>query len=53
MTDAEIVKLLQLYFREFVRCPVCGGVDTQIVSEKRFRFLVCEVCGAKSSIRKI
>jgi translation initiation factor 2 subunit 2 len=53
MTDAEIVKLLQLYFREFVRCPVCGGVDTQIVSEKKFRFLVCEVCGAKSSIRKI
>ncbi|MEM2040680.1 MAG: hypothetical protein QXI52_02030 [Nitrososphaerota archaeon] len=53
MTDAEIARLLQLYFREFVRCPVCGGVDTEITSEKRFRFLVCEVCGAKSSIRKI
>lgn len=53
MTDAEIARLLQLYFREFVRCPVCGGVDTGITSEKRFRFLVCEVCGAKSSIRKI
>lgn len=53
MADAEIARLLQLYFREFVRCPVCGGVDTQITSEKRFRFLICEVCGAKSSIRKI
>lgn len=53
MTDAEIARLLQLYFREFVRCPVCGGVDTVIISEKRLRFLICEVCGAKSSIRKI
>ncbi|MEM1676535.1 MAG: hypothetical protein QW095_01640 [Nitrososphaerota archaeon] len=39
--------------KEFVKCPVCGGLDTKIVAEKRFRFLLCEVCGAKSSIRKI
>ncbi|MEM0444969.1 MAG: translation initiation factor IF-2 subunit beta [Nitrososphaerota archaeon] len=51
--DEELVKLLQLYFREFVKCPVCGGIDTKIISEKRFRFLACEICGAKTSIRKI
>jgi len=51
--DEELRRILQLYFKEFVKCPVCGGIDTKIVSEKRFRFLVCEICGAKSPIRKI
>ncbi|MCS7142599.1 MAG: hypothetical protein NZ920_02210 [Aigarchaeota archaeon] len=49
----EVAKLLQMYFREFVKCPVCEGVDTAIVSEKRFRFITCEVCGAKNPVRKI
>ncbi|MCS7145227.1 MAG: translation initiation factor IF-2 subunit beta [Aigarchaeota archaeon] len=53
VSDEELGKLLQLYFKEFVKCPVCGGIDTKIVSEKRFRFLVCEICGAKTPIRKI
>lgn len=53
VSDEELVKLLQLYFKEFVKCPVCGGIDTKIVSEKRFRFLACEICGAKTPIRKI
>jgi len=53
LTNEEFRKLLELYVKEFVKCPVCGGLDTKIVAEKRFRFLVCEVCGAKSSIRKI
>jgi len=53
LTNEELARMLQIYHREFVKCPVCGGVDTRIVSEKRFRFLVCEVCGAKSPVRKI
>ncbi|MCL7389060.1 MAG: hypothetical protein LZ173_03885 [Thaumarchaeota archaeon] len=42
-----------MYVKEFVKCPICGGLDTKIIAEKRFRFLLCEVCGAKSSVRKI
>ncbi|MEM1583285.1 MAG: translation initiation factor IF-2 subunit beta [Nitrososphaerota archaeon] len=53
VTNEELRKLLELYVKEFVKCPVCGGLDTRIVAEKRFRFLLCEVCGAKSAIRKI
>ncbi|MEM0079442.1 MAG: translation initiation factor IF-2 subunit beta [Nitrososphaerota archaeon] len=53
LSNEEFRKLLGLYVKEFVKCPVCGGLDTKIVAEKRFRFLLCEVCGAKSSIRKI
>ncbi len=51
--EQELGRLLQLYFREFVKCPVCGGIDTQIVAEKRFRFLVCEACGARTPVRKV
>lgn len=53
LTNEELRRLLELYVKEFVKCPVCGGLDTKIVAEKRFRFLLCEVCGAKSPVRKI
>ena len=46
-------RLVQRYVEEFVTCPVCKGPDTKIVKEKRFSFLQCEACGAKSSVRTI
>lgn len=53
ISGEELKRLTELYIKEFIRCPVCLGIDTHIVAEKRFRFLQCDVCGAKSSIRKI
>ncbi|MGB9854001.1 MAG: translation initiation factor IF-2 subunit beta [Candidatus Bathyarchaeales archaeon] len=46
-------KLLQRYMETFVVCPVCKRPDTKIVKEKRLSFLVCEACGAKSSVRHL
>ena len=46
-------RLVQRYVDEFVTCPVCKGPDTKMVKEKRFWFLQCEACGAKSSVRII
>ncbi len=45
--------LVQHYAQDFVVCPVCRRPDTKIVKEKRFSFLTCEACGAKSSVRTI
>jgi len=45
--------LIRRYAEEFVVCPVCKRPDTKIVKEKRFSFLSCDACGAKSSIRTI
>jgi len=45
--------LVQHYAQEFVVCPVCKRPDTKIVKEKRFSFLTCDACGAKSSIRAL
>ncbi len=53
LSNEELRKLIELYVREFVKCPICGGLDTKIISERRLRFLVCEICGAKSSVRKL
>lgn len=46
-------RLLQRYMEQFVICPVCKRPDTKVVKEKRLSFLVCEACGAKSSIRQL
>jgi translation initiation factor 2 subunit 2 len=46
-------RLIERYTNEFVTCPVCKRPDTKIVKERRFYFLVCEACGARSSIRSV
>ena len=46
-------RLIQRYMEQFVTCPVCKRPDTKIVKEKRLSFLVCEACGAKSSVRQL
>jgi translation initiation factor 2 subunit 2 len=46
-------RLLQRYMESFVTCPVCKRPDTKIVKEKRLSFLVCNACGARSSIKQL
>jgi translation initiation factor 2 subunit 2 len=46
-------RLIQRYMEGFVTCPVCKRPDTKIVKEKRLSFLVCQACGAKSSIKQL
>jgi translation initiation factor 2 subunit 2 len=46
-------RLLKRYMESFVVCPVCKRPDTKVVKEKRLSFLVCNACGAKSSIKQL
>jgi translation initiation factor 2 subunit 2 len=46
-------RLLQRYLESYVICPVCKRPDTRVVKEKRLSFLVCNACGAKSSIKQL
>jgi translation initiation factor 2 subunit 2 len=46
-------RLLQRYLESYVVCPVCKRPDTRVVKEKRLSFLVCNACGAKSSIKQL
>jgi len=43
--------LLKRYMNDRVVCPVCGRPDTHTEKVKRLLFLVCEACGARSSIK--
>jgi translation initiation factor 2 subunit 2 len=46
-------RLMDRYMESFVICPVCKRPDTKIIKEKRLSFLVCEACGARSSIKQL
>ena len=46
-------RLLQRYLDNFVVCRVCKRPDTKVVKEKRLSFLVCNACGARSSIKQL
>jgi translation initiation factor 2 subunit 2 len=46
-------RLVGIYTQNFVICPVCKRPDTKITKEKRLFFLLCEACGAKSSVGAI
>jgi translation initiation factor 2 subunit 2 len=52
-TRDTLDRLLKIYIENFVICPVCKRPDTKVVKEKRFSFLTCEACGAKSSVKAI
>ena len=48
-----IQKLLERYIQDFVFCSICHQPDTNIVKKGRFYHLVCEACGATSSLRNV
>lgn len=49
-SEITIRRLIDIYVKRYIICPICKGPDTKVVKEGRFHFLVCEACGAKSSI---
>jgi translation initiation factor 2 subunit 2 len=50
-TPSSFQALLDRYIKEYVQCPVCGSPDTRTEKNKKIGFLICEACGAKSSIK--
>src|SRR5271157_2347510 len=52
-SEDTFVRLIQRYQESYVTCPICKRPDTKIVKDKRLSFLVCQACGAKSSIRQL
>lgn len=49
--NKTIERLVERYTQEFVLCPICHQPDTRIIREERLYFLVCDACGARSSLR--
>lgn len=47
----EFTALLNRYLKEYVECPTCKSPDSRVEKSNRVTFLVCEACGAKSSLK--
>ncbi len=47
----DFTRLFQIYVKDYVECPTCKSPDTKIVKENRISFLICEACGAKSTMK--
>ncbi|MFQ5940209.1 MAG: translation initiation factor IF-2 subunit beta [Nitrososphaerales archaeon] len=50
---SKFKSLFERCLKDYVMCPVCNSPDTRIERVKRLSFLVCEACGAKSSLKGI
>ena len=47
----DFTRLFQIYVKDYLECHTCKSPDTKIVKENRIIFLICEACGAKSTLR--
>ena len=47
----DFTRLFQIYVKDYLECTTCKSPDTKIVKENRISFLVCEACGAKSTLK--
>lgn len=47
----DFISLFEIYIKDYLECPTCKSPDTKIERENRISFLVCEACGAKSSLK--
>ena len=48
---SSFAPLIDRYVKEYVICPVCGSPDTRTEKNKKLGFLLCEACGARSSVK--
>ena len=48
---SSFVALIDRYIKDYIICPVCGSPDTKTEKNKKLGFLLCEACGARSSIK--
>jgi len=47
----DFTRLLKIHVNDYIMCPTCKSPDTRTEKEKRISFLICEACGAKSTIK--
>jgi translation initiation factor 2 subunit 2 len=43
-------RLLSIFVNKYIICPICKSPDTKIIKKDNFTSLICEACGARSSI---
>ena len=47
----DFTRLFQIDVKAYLECTTCKSPDTKVLKENRISFLVCEACGAKSTLK--
>ena len=47
----DFTRLFKIYVTDYIECQTCKSPETKIMKEKRISFLLCEACGAKSTVK--
>lgn len=47
----DFTRLFHIYVKDYLQCPTCKSPDTKTIRENRISFLICEACGAKSTLK--
>ena len=47
----DFTRLFKIYVKDYLECPTCTSPDTRITRENRIPFMICEACGAKSTVK--
>ena len=47
----DFKRLFEIYLKDYIECQTCMSPDTKVEGEHRISFLICEACGAKSTIK--
>ena len=47
----DFTRLFKIYLKDYVECHTCTSPDTKVERENRISFLICEACGAKSTVK--
>ena len=47
----DFTRLFQIYVKDYLECHTCKSPDTRISKENRISFLICDACGAKSTLK--
>ena len=53
LPQRSIQTKLEVYVREFVICRECKRPDTRLEKIDRITAMICEACGARSSVKQI
>jgi translation initiation factor 2 subunit 2 len=51
--NEQINTELNLYYKRYVICPVCGTPDTTLIKQKKIVYMKCLACGAESPVPEV
>ncbi len=51
VSSKVLKQMLDIFVKNYVRCPTCGSIDTHIEKRGKIWVLVCEACGAEQSLK--